>query len=80
MPNSSPSAAASASTVQAGDFLMKMSPGRALPNANRMRSIAPDSGSRKRVIAPSVMVSGLPARICDMNSGITEPREYITLP
>ena len=34
----------------------------------------------KRVMSGSVMVSGWPALICDTNSGITEPREAITLP
>ena len=28
----------------------------------------------------SVMVSGLPALICETNNGITEPRETMTLP
>ena len=28
----------------------------------------------------SVMVSGRPAVSCSTNSGITEPREYITFP
>ncbi len=28
----------------------------------------------------SVTVSGRPERTCSTNSGITEPREYITLP
>ncbi len=34
----------------------------------------------KRVMLGSVTVSGLPALICETNSGITEPREAITLP
>ena len=31
-------------------------------------------------MAGSVMVSGLPSCSCSTNSGITEPREAITLP
>ena len=34
----------------------------------------------KRVMVGSVMVIGLPASICSTNSGITEPRDAITLP
>ena len=34
----------------------------------------------KRVMFGSVTVSGLPALICPMNSGMTEPRDAMTLP
>ena len=34
----------------------------------------------KRVMAGSVMVMGWPAKTWSTNSGITEPREAITLP
>ncbi len=34
----------------------------------------------KRVISGSVIVTGPPAAICRLNSGITEPRESRTLP
>jgi hypothetical protein len=33
-----------------------------------------------RVMSGSVTVSGLPERSCSTNSGITEPREAMTLP
>ena len=66
--------------VAAGAFCTKMSPLWPCSKAYSTRSTASSSVIMKRVIAGSVMVSGWPARICSTNSGITEPREAITLP
>ena len=66
--------------MQAAALRMKMSPGRACWKACSTSSTESSSDIRNRVIAGSVTVSGRPALICSMNSGITEPREYMTLP
>ncbi|MNN69671.1 hypothetical protein D3C81_1854820 [compost metagenome] len=73
-------ASARSPTVEAGAFCTKMSPCSACSNACRTRSTESSSDMRKRVMLGSVMVSDSPALICWTNSGITEPREAITLP
>ncbi|MNR35043.1 hypothetical protein D3C85_1528630 [compost metagenome] len=67
-------------TVAAGAFCTNRSPLLPCSNAYRTRSTASDSVIMNRVMPGSVMESGMPARICSMNRGITEPREAITLP
>ena len=79
-PNRLATATARSPIVQAGALWTKMSPGRAWVNACSTSCTESASDIRNRVIVGSVTVSGWPARICSMNSGMTEPREYITLP
>ena len=73
-------ASANISTVQAGDFWTKISPGRACSNAYNTSATDSSSDIKNRVIDGSVNVIGSPCLICDKNSGITEPRDAITFP
>ena len=57
-----------------------MSPGLPCSKAYSTRSTAPSIDIMNRVMCGSVTVSGWPAWICRMNSGMTEPRLAITLP
>ncbi|MNT76356.1 hypothetical protein D3C72_2153470 [compost metagenome] len=66
--------------VAAGDFWTKMSPLLPCSKACRTRSTAPSSVIMKRVMAVSVTVSARPDSSCSINSGMTEPREPMTLP
>lgn len=77
---SSHTAAARSPTVLAAALRMKMSPGRACWNACSTRSTESASDMRNRVIVGSVTVGARPALICSTKRGITEPREYMTLP
>ena len=66
--------------MAAGAFWMKRSPGSACPKAKSTRSTASSRFMRNRVMAGSVTVTGRPARIWSMNSGMTDPRLHMTLP
>ena len=66
--------------VQAVALRMNTSPGSAWVKACSTRSTDSASDIRNRVIVGSVTVSGWPLRSCSTKSGMTEPREYITLP
>ena len=66
--------------VEAGAFWMNRSPGLACSKANCTRSTASSRFMRKRVMLGSVTVSGSPLRMRSMNSGMTLPREHMTLP
>jgi len=71
---------ARSSIVDAGALRMKRSPGAAFSNAYCTSATDSSSVMRNRVMWGFVMVIGLPLRTCSTNSGITEPREYMTLP
>ena len=66
--------------MHAGALRTKRSPGCAWAKAYSTRSTDSSSDIRKRVMSGSVTVSGCPVRSCSTNTGITEPRLYITLP
>lgn len=66
--------------VDAGALRMNRSPGCAFSKAYCTSDTDSSSDIRNRVIFGLVMVIGLPARTCSTNNGITEPREYMTLP
>ena len=76
----SSSAVARSPSVDAGDFWMKMSPWLPCSKACSTRSTESSSDIIKRVIFGSVTVSGTLRLSWLTKSGITEPREPITLP